>query len=109
MSLRIYIYFCDLILMILVLQHIYELLGMISEKYPIELSYDQAIKLRLDLINAIEAIYTDDRSTVSASIQSTSIYHLDHVFHKFSDKRNIYVCDRWCCRWIKSTLNKLPH
>ena len=51
----------------LVLQYTYELLGIISENFPLEFSETEAVKLRLDLINAIEALYTDDRATVSST------------------------------------------
>ena len=51
----------------LVLQYTYELLGIISEKFPLEFTETQAVKLRLDLMNAIEALYTDDRVTVSST------------------------------------------
>ena len=45
-------------------------------KFPLEFTETEAVKLRLDLINAIEALYTDDRATVSLPIGKLDFSHV---------------------------------
>lgn len=54
-------------------QHIFELLGMLSKKYPDQFDKNKAVELRNKLLNTIQTLFKDDKATTSLTLISGAV------------------------------------
>lgn len=65
-------------------QHIYELLGILSVKYPDKFSPNKAVELRQKMMATIQSLFKDDKATQSLSLTSGAVEGLNNHLVNFT-------------------------